>query len=281
MPIKNTLLVTPAILFISLLLTSTGHGATVVLENGDRTEGEVTTTSESVLIKKQNGTQKIPRDSVSKILEENKKKKSKEGESKKSKNPIKQRISLNVDEAALPDVIQYIATTTDMGYGFNPADLEKEGSGITMHLNDVRVEKILDLILEDTNLEWTTRGNALIVQPPAKSSRTDIRIYDVRNTMVDTTDKNPKLAPVLEGTDDGDDEGENGNVYGQAETEDDEGTSWGFKEDEDGEGSTRTLRGTRTESFSERGRSLGLIISGSISPNSWADPPVIVVGGSR
>lgn len=180
---------------------------------------------------------------------------------------------MSFDDTPLSAAIEYLREVTGANFSFSDSTLATR-EPLTLHLRDVSVHNVLDLIVESRDLNWGVKDDIIRIREGAvRTAR--VRVYDVRDLLLNIEDKEANRTLTLsEGGHDDDDE-EDGD-YGQWGGEDD-GGGWGFESgDSDDE---RGAGPTPSQSLRNRARDLGRLITSTVRPSSWDEPALLVIGG--
>ena len=218
------------------------------------------------------------------------------------------RISVSFDEASLADAIFYLQEATGGNFAYRLSDLEADPMLVTLHLRDVPVIQVLGIMLEGRGLGWSVRGDVIRISKGEVSERMTLRVYDVRDLMLNTQDRIALRTATATGTTGaygygggvGGGRGAYGGGYGGYSSGYDRygggryggggyGSGYGG-----GSGGGRYGAGygggsgggygplgavTEAETASERTHSLATLITQAVRPESWDEPAVVRIGG--
>lgn len=287
------------LLLTGFLLVGLAGGAgadTVILKSGARVRGEVSVSGGMVRVSNHDGTHHLRAGRVARVIRSRGRfssanpgshdpKRSVRGGSHRvayrsgnsaAIRAIRRRISVDFDDTRRSAVVEYLGEITEANFSYDPSVLDAHPP-VTMHLRDVSVGRVLNLLVEGRDLSWGVKDNIIRIREGSVSAL-HVRVYDVRDLLLNVEDKRaPRVRTVGDSTSDDDDDDGFGSAAGWG---DDDGDDWGFdSEDDDDDGG----RGEPTPSQSLRGRArdLARLITSTVRPNSWADPAVVVIGGVR
>jgi hypothetical protein len=124
---------------------------------------------------------------------------------------LAQRHSAEFVETPLKDVLEYLAENSEVQIFINRKAIESEGLAvdvpISMNLKNVRLDMLLDLILEqaatDGSLTYVERDGILIVSTTANlEGASEVRVYNCRDLLTEAprNDKRATGVPMIPGT---------------------------------------------------------------------------------
>ncbi|MFW6279933.1 MAG: STN domain-containing protein, partial [Planctomycetota bacterium] len=154
---------------------------------------------------------------------------------------------------------------TDGNFSYRPSEL-RALEPVTLHLEGVEVHQVLDLLADGRELQWGVQDDVIMLRGEIKP-RTGIRVYDVRDLLLNVEDRTPTGTAILaeEGREDQDNRGQWGG---------EDGGDREFGRD-NGDGDSR--RGSQP--LAGRAYDLGNLITSSVRPRSWDQPAVLMFGG--
>jgi hypothetical protein len=104
---------------------------------------------------------------------------------------LAKRLSVEFVETPLRDVLTYLTDTNDVQFYVNAKALEEHGitsdSPITLRLNDVRMDTVLDLMLEQVSnggVAYVERDGVLIISEATQlADRLEVQVYNCRDLL--------------------------------------------------------------------------------------------------
>ena len=169
------------------------------------------------------------------------------------------RIDVSFDETPLVDAMVYLQEATGGNFAYVALDLEAAPAPVRFTLKGVTVRQILDILLEGRDLGWSVRGNTILVGKGATAQGMSLRVYDVRDLVVNTQDRIGGGVPTAAAATTG--------AYGYGG-----GYSGGY-----GGGYGLGIV-AESETVSERVRSLAELVTETVRPESWQEPAVVATG---
>jgi len=104
------------------------------------------------------------------------------------KNVLATRMSVDFDGVSLHDALEYVREVTGVNMALS-SDVRADAEPIHLHLEQVRLETILELILEPRGFSYTVRpGQVLYVRAGAAGNLVP-RVYEVTDLLVSTEDR--------------------------------------------------------------------------------------------
>ena len=107
------------------------------------------------------------------------------------------KISVDFENVPLKDAFTHLQEITGLNISYKVSDLEKDPMPVTLHLKNVYLRQVLNLMLEARNLGWSVRGDVIRIASKSESSALKTRHYDVRDLLVDTGERTGVRAPTL------------------------------------------------------------------------------------
>ena len=287
------------VLALSCLLFAASAAADVaVLHSGARVTGDVRITGQGVLIENENGTTRLHASRVVEVIRSGgrtvalaqfrsqsetawftRRVEAEQARSRttalaalQARSALEERISVGFSELPLTDAISYVQEITGANFAYSPAELEATPMPVNLELTDVTVRQVLGLLLEGRGLSWSVRDNVIRIRPTGTDDRLEIRVYDVRDLLVNIEDRSSTRTGTLGGYGGGN-SGPQGSGYqsGGRDRSEEEYRSRDGDQGQDG------YQGW-SQSLNERTYDLARMITETVRPESWAQPAVIEAG---
>lgn len=183
---------------------------------------------------------------------------------------LEKRIDVHLDGVPLADTISYLQEITGANFSYRLSDLEADPTSVTLSLRNVTLRQVLKALLEERGLAWRVHENIIRIRPAGELWPTTVRVYDVRDLLIDSSDIEAVRTPTA--GERSDRSRRKDGSYGQWGRDDSRSYD---RRDRDEE---RRRRTARERTASERTYDLALLITLVVCPESWAEPPVIGVG---
>ncbi len=208
-------------------------------------------------------------------------------------------ISVDFEEALLADAIDYLREITRANFAYRSSDLKADPTPLTLHLKDVTVRQVLDLLLEGGGLGWTVERDVIRIRPKWQAAGLDSRVYDVRDLIISEEDRVGLRTPGLReraytqaggeglGQFGWEARGRVGLRVGSEGYGGDRGYERGYSGYRGGYGGYGGGRGygrgggggAQWQPARERAYDLAVLVTQTVRPASWARPAVVVGGG--
>ncbi len=175
---------------------------------------------------------------------------------KKVLKSLERQVTLDHDDTPLKEVVAFLRQVTEVNYTLFNQDLPPDGAPITVHI-ETKLRDALDEITALSGMDWKVEGNGVKIGSPGRLKEYEMRVYDIRDLLLNTEDKEARQTGSLAGIgvgDDDDDDGGGGEFEGFG----------GGGGDDDGGGRTAS------ESLMERSEALMKVIIRTVAPDSWA-----------
>jgi len=169
---------------------------------------------------------------------------------------LDQKVSLRFDETPLRDVVAFLQEVTPVNFAVVQEDIPPDGGLITLHI-DTKLRTALDQICSLAAMDWKVDGPVIKIANPERLKEYELRVYDIRDLLLNIEDKVAKRAQTL--TESGDDDDDD---------DSDDFSSFEFGDDDDSGGG-----GTGDTSASAdlvgRAESLRDVITSTVQPQTW------------
>ena len=195
-------------------------------------------------------------------------------------------VSVDFHETALVDAISYIQEITRGNVAYSPSELSVDPTPVTLKLDYVPLRQALSLLLEGRGLQWEVVGDVIRIGTATAAGHLELRRYDVRDLIVNTEDtqQGPRdwSRPSSRYEDDV--------TNAQYQTWDQSSNQWWGQQGGGGWGTygaptygqpSGWQGGYGGQSASERAYDLARLITETVRPETWAQPPVVWIGRDR
>jgi len=276
------------------LLAASARADTVITRSGHAISGRVQINGDEVRIENTDGTLTLPRARVDRVIMDRKtvtmpkaapqavRRAAPKGDvqangggadlsaRKELEEILNRRISVRFDDTPLPDAIAYVQEITGLNFVYSRAEVQ--GIVINLNLDDVPVRKVLDFLVDQGELGWTiVAENIVKLGPPDEINPPVLVVYDTRDLLLNIEDKVAKRAQTLSESDDDDDDDDGNGQWGSDDSD------FGFDSDDGDGGSTA---GSPSADLADRAFGLATLITSTVRPETWAQPPVLQFGGA-
>ena len=308
---------------LAVLLAAGAAADVAVLTGGARVSGDIRVTGQGVVIRNENGTTTLPISRVVKVVRNGSESValaqfSSEAETaaprrraaaaapeRAAAEPVRaasvldKRISVDLSDLPLPQAISYIEEVTGANFAYVLAELEADPAEADLRLQDVTLRQVLDLLLEPRGLSWTMRDNVIRIRPSGTDADMVVRVYDVRDLLLNTEDKASVRTGTLGGYGGGGYDGGDydGGAFAQGRGRIGIGTTGSSYRSQgryggnqygrnqygqnqygrDGYGQGRSGWG-QSQSLNDRAYDLATLITETVRPQTWAQPAVVEAG---
>jgi type II secretory pathway component GspD/PulD (secretin)/tetratricopeptide (TPR) repeat protein len=176
-------------------------------------------------------------------------------------------VDVDFTDTPLPDVLAFFREVNQVNIALDRASLPDDMAPVTLKMSDVPLKTALKEILEPINMSYVVEGNVIRVARKDKLAQYEMRVYDVRDLLLNFEDKqssgrNLSLASTTRGL--------SGGTGGGGFTTGGGTGAGGNNGGEDFGGATESIR--------DRVQSLALLISQVVRPETWRQ--VSVIGGA-
>jgi len=283
-------------------LASAAFADEIVTTRGTRIKGQVTSGGDKVTIKTEDGTLTLPASRVSRVvlmgvpadfsskpqayrtkaIQANGGGVGLQGQADSAGSAalqaaLERHIAVRFDETPLADVLSYLQEIAGINFVYNAAEVQSANVLVTLHLDNVTVRQVLNLIVGGSALGWTVAsGNVVRLGPRESIERYIVRTYDVRDLLMNVEDKQARRTLTL--TETGTQQTQNGTSDSSAQFGSDSG-GLGFNSTDTTSGNGQSFGGTASESLPQRAFSLATLITSTVRPDTWAQPAVVQCGG--
>jgi len=192
---------------------------------------------------------------------------------------LDRKMSVAFDDTPIAGILEYLQEVTGASFSYRRADLDRDPTGVTMHINDVTMRQVIELALEGRDLGWDVRSGIIRIRPKEElASGQPIHVYDIRDCLVNVEDRFGSGSSSLS-TQTGSTTSGTTNASGSSGSS--SGSSWGSSTSgtSTGTGSTGTSAVTAGETLAARAFSFASLITKTVRPETWGEPPVEQLGG--
>ena len=170
---------------------------------------------------------------------------------------LERLIEIDFVDTPLPDVIGFFQNVTNVNFVLDYRSMPVESEPVTLKLKDVKLKVALKEILDPLDMDYDVRGNVIFVSTKKKIQKYVIRVYDVRDLLVNFEDAESGSGNLTLGSQ----SGNNSNSSGNSSDSDND------NDDESG------------ESIRSRVQSLAQLIVETVRPETWEVNAARVIGG--
>lgn len=88
-------------------------------------------------------------------------------------------VSVDFDGVRMQEAISYLQELTGGNFSYKLSELEAVPHPVTVHLKNMTVRQVLDVLVEGADLLWYARGGIIRIRRGIPASRVEARVYDV------------------------------------------------------------------------------------------------------
>jgi len=175
---------------------------------------------------------------------------------------LDQKVTLRFDETPLRDVITFLQEVTPVNFAVVTADIPPDGGLVTLHI-ETELRDALDQICNLVGLAWKVEGAVVKIAKPETLKEYELRVYDIRDLLINTEDKRARRTMTLTET------GTNETSSGTSSS--DSSSGFDFGTDTSGTGTTgeSDVGGSPSEMLIQRADALRQLIQQTVSPTTW------------
>ena len=182
-------------------------------------------------------------------------------EERKVVENLDMKVNLAFDETPLPQVVEFLQEVTPVNFSIHRQDLPPDLAPITLHI-ETSLRNALDEITDLAGMCWKVDGPVIKIANCERLKEYELRVYDIRDLLLNTEDKRARRTATLSEGDWGDDDDDFGD-----DDDDDFGGGWGGDDDDDG---GAELGSSASESLMRRANALRQLIMRTVAPDTWA-----------
>jgi len=170
---------------------------------------------------------------------------------------LERLIEIDFVDTPLPDVIGFFQNVTNVNFVLDYRSMPVESEPVTLKLKDVKLKVALKEILDPLDMDYDVRGNVIFISTKKKIQKYVVRVYDVRDLLVNFEDAESGSGNLTLGSQSGNDSNSSGNSSDSDNDNDDESG----------------------ESIRSRVQSLAQLIVETVRPETWEVNAARVIGG--
>jgi len=162
----------------------------------------------------------------------------------------------------LPDVVEVLQKTSGINFALDRRQLDQFENPITLYIVDAPLRTVLDEVTNLAGMGWKVEGSVIKIALPESLKQYELRTYDIRDLLINTTDHVVDKPFSIGSTADDDDDSTT--TYGSTTYTYGSSSSSTTSNDTTTNGTT-----TVTESLWERAESLRELIQTTVAPYTW------------